>query len=72
MPKPAKLPLKTVERIMREAGAKRVSRSATSEFAKHLEELASEIAREAGELAEHSGRKTITEKDVILARKRIR
>jgi histone H3/H4 len=71
MPKPAKLPLKTVERILRESGAKRVSRSATRAFAVYLENLTMEVAREAGELAEHSGRKTITEKDIKLARRRL-
>jgi histone H3/H4 len=69
--KPAKLPLKTVERILRDAGAKRVSKSATQSFAKYIEELIIEVSREASDLAGHSGRKTITEKDVNLAKKRI-
>ena len=67
----AKLPLKTVERLLRDYGAKRVSKDATKAFAKYLEELTSHIAMEAGDLAEHSGRKTITEKDISLAKKRI-
>lgn len=70
MPKSAKLPIKTVERLMRDAGAKRVAKPATQLFAKYLEEFAAEIAREAGDLAEHSGRKTITEKDINLVKKR--
>ncbi len=69
--KKEKLPLKTVERILREAGAKRVSKSATQAFAKYLEQLTTQIAEEAGGLAEHSGRKTITEKDIQLAKKRV-
>jgi len=68
----AKLSLKTVERILREAGAKRVSKSATQAFAKYLEQLTTEIAKEAGDLAEHSGRKTITEKDIKFAKKRVK
>lgn len=67
----ASLPLKTIERVLREAGAKRVAKPATKEFAKYLEGLTAELAKEAGALAEHSGRKTISEKDVKLARKRI-
>lgn len=67
----AKLPLKTIERVLRDAGAKRVARPATQEFAKYLENLTAEVSKEAGDLAEHSGRKTITEKDMNLARKRM-
>ncbi|MCK4496676.1 MAG: NFYB/HAP3 family transcription factor subunit [Candidatus Aenigmarchaeota archaeon] len=72
MAKKEKLPLKTVERILREAGAKRVSKSATQAFAKYLEQLTAHIAEEAGNLAEHSGRKTIKEKDIKLAKKRVK
>ena len=68
----AKLPLATVERIMREAGAKRVSKEATILFAEYLEKLTECLAREAGEFAEHFGRRTITEKDVELAKKRLK
>jgi len=63
------LPLKAVERILRKAGAKRVSKSASEEFAKYLEEFAKEIASEAAELAKHSGRQTVTEQDVLMVRK---
>ena len=66
----SELPLKAVERILKEAGAKRVSVSATAEFAKFLERFAAELAREAGELARHSGRKTVTDSDILLAKKR--
>jgi histone H3/H4 len=63
------LPLKAVERILRKAGAKRVSKAASEEFAKYLEEYAAEIAREAGQLAQHSGRVTVTEQDVQMVRR---
>jgi histone H3/H4 len=63
------LPLASVERILRNAGAKRVSKSATKEFTKHLEELATTIAADATKLAAYSGRKTITESDILLAKK---
>ena len=63
------LPLKAVERILRKAGAKRVSKGASEELAKYLEEYAAEIAREAGQLAQHSGRVTVTEQDVHMVRR---
>jgi len=65
----AALPLKAVKRILRNAGAKRVSGAATEEFSKFLEELAAEIASEASQLAQHSGRMTVTEQDVLMVRK---
>ena len=65
----AALPLKAVERILRKAGAKRVSKAASEEFAKYLEELAGGIASDAAQLAEHSGRVTVTEQDVLMVRK---
>ena len=67
-----KLPLATVERIMREAGAKRVSKEARLAFAEYMEKLTECLAQEAGEFAEHFGRRTITEKDVELAKKRLK
>jgi len=67
----SEIALKTVERILRDAGAKRVSKSAAIEFADFLEMFASRLAKDAAELAEHSGRKTVTEEDVLLARKRM-
>ncbi len=63
------LPLKAVERMLRKAGAKRVSKGASEEFSKFLEEFAGEIARDAAELAQHSGRVTVTEQDVLMVRK---
>jgi histone H3/H4 len=68
----AKLPLAAVERILREAGAKRVSKEATLAFSEWMERLTKQIAKEAGEIAEHSGRKTILEEDIHLARKRMK
>jgi histone H3/H4 len=68
----AKLPLATVERILREAGAKRVSREASQAFADYIEQLTRALAIEAGEFADHFGRRTITEKDAELAKKRLK
>lgn len=56
-----------MDKIMRQAGALRVSDDAKAALAKALEEKALEIAAEAKKLAEHAGRKTVTEKDIQLA-----
>jgi len=68
----ARIPLATVERMMREAGAKRVSKEASREFAVYIQKMTQAIAMESGEFADHFGRKTITEKDVNLAKKRLK
>ena len=68
----ARIPLATVERMMREAGAKRVSKEASREFSVYIEKMTQAIAMESGEFADHFGRKTITEKDVNLAKKRLK
>jgi len=58
-----------MDKIMREAGALRVSDDAKAALAEVLEAKALEISSEAKKLAEHAGRKTITEKDIHLANK---
>ena len=52
---------------MREAGALRVSDDAKTALADVLEEKALRISAEAKKLAEHAGRKTVTDKDIRLA-----
>lgn len=66
-----KLPLAPLERILRKAGAKRVSKSATKEFAIKLSDYAYRLSAEAAVLARHAGRKTIIDADVRMARKKI-
>jgi DNA-binding protein len=56
-----------MDKIMREAGAMRVSDNAKVALAEELEEMALKISAEAKKLAEHTGRKTVTEKDIRLA-----
>jgi DNA-binding protein len=56
-----------MDKIMREAGAFRVSDDAKAALANVLEQKALSISEEAKKLAEHAGRKTITEKDIRLA-----
>jgi len=58
-----------MDKIMREAGALRVSDDAKEALAEVLEQKALEISVEAKKFAEHAGRKTITEKDIHLANK---
>lgn len=58
-----------MDKIMREAGGLRVSDDAKAALATLLEQKALEISQTAKNLAEHAGRKTITEKDILLADK---
>jgi histone H3/H4 len=62
------LPLARVEKLIRKAGAERVSRDASKELGLVLEEQALEIAAKAVKLAKHAGRKTVTEEDIRLAK----
>jgi histone H3/H4 len=66
------LPIAPVERIVRKAGAERVSEDAGIELAKVLEEHGIEIAREAISLAKHAKRTTVKEEDIRLASERLK
>ena len=67
----AYLPRLPFERILKKAGAKRVSQDALEEMAKILEEKMMKIAEEAAALAKHAGRKTIIDEDVRIAKKKV-
>ncbi len=69
---PPVLPLAPVERIVRKAGAERVSEGAGIELAKVLEDYGLEVSREAITLAKHAGRTTVKEEDIRLAVSRIK
>ena len=56
-----------IEKILRNAGARRVSADAIDRLNEIVSEYGSCIAKEAVELARHSGRKTVKESDIRLA-----
>lgn len=66
------LPLAPVERIIRKAGADRVSEGAGVELARVLEDYGIEVSREAITLAKHAGRTTVKDEDIRLAITRIK
>ncbi|MGC8816525.1 MAG: histone family protein [Candidatus Hadarchaeum sp.] len=65
------LPIAAIDRVIRKAGAKRVSEDAAIALAEVLEERAIQIAGEAAKLAEHAGRRTVRDVDIRLAAKRV-
>lgn len=60
----AEIPIAPVTRIVRSAGAERVSEEASAELVRLLEEYCYEIAQKAVALAKHAGRKTVKIEDI--------
>ncbi|MHC1567372.1 MAG: histone family protein [Candidatus Syntropharchaeia archaeon] len=67
----AELPIAPISRIVRNAGAERVSEDASVALVKILEEYGTKISKEAVELAKHAGRKTVKREDIELAVQRL-
>ncbi|MBW6451222.1 MAG: histone family protein [DPANN group archaeon] len=65
----SEIPTAPMERLLRNAGAKRVSNDAAKHFAQVLEDICLDIAKEAVKLSKHAGRKTVKAKDIKLAKR---
>tara|TARA_Y100000310_G_C20497020_1_gene722061 strand:+ start:209 stop:415 length:207 start_codon:yes stop_codon:yes gene_type:complete len=63
------LSLAGMEKLLRKAGALRVSDKAKEAFREILEEIGEDLGKQAVKFAEHSKRKTIKAEDIKLAHK---
>lgn len=61
------LSLNAMDKLLREAGAGRVSDKAKEALAEALQEKGIELGRDAAKFAMHAGRRTVIDKDVQLA-----
>lgn len=61
----------SLDRILRNAGALRVSAGAVDLMAEAMEEYGLRLSKEAVGLARHAGRKTVKREDVRLAARRL-
>lgn len=65
----SEIPDAPMDRILRNAGSTRVSKSAARQFALELEKIASDVSKEAIVFSNHAGRKTVVDDDIKLAAK---
>ncbi|MCV0366056.1 MAG: NFYB/HAP3 family transcription factor subunit [Nitrosopumilus sp.] len=65
----SELGLSAMYRILKKAGAERVSDESADELRRVIEEIADSIAKSAVDMASHAGRKTVKGEDVKLASK---
>ena len=61
------LPMAPVGRLIKNAGAQRVSMDAEEALDKALEQWAEEVSMQAVKLAKHAGRKTVKASDIEMA-----
>ena len=67
--KTSDLGVSAMYRILKKAGAERVSDESTEELRRVLEDIGTEIARNAVDMSKHAGRKTVKAEDIKLASK---
>jgi histone H3/H4 len=67
------IPKAVAKRIVRNAGGKdaRVSDGAAVKMAEYMEEMGTKLSESAIEMAEHAGRKTVKESDIMWAAEHI-
>lgn len=62
------IPLSALEKLMKEKGAQRVSQDGVEELQKILETYLYNLSQKASKISSHSGRKTITSADLLIAK----
>ena len=67
--KSSELGLPAMYRILKKSGAQRVSEESAAELGRVIEEIAEGIAKNAVDMSNHAGRKTVKAEDVKLASK---
>ena len=67
--KTSDLGVSAMYRILKKAGAERVSDESADELRRVLENIGTEIAKKAVDMSKHAGRKTVKAEDVKLASK---
>ena len=65
----SELGLSAMYRVLKKAGAERISEESANELRRIVEEMADNIAKSAVEMTMHAGRKTVKAEDVKLASK---
>jgi len=65
----SELGLSPMYRILKKSGAERVSDESANELRRVIEEIAESIAKNAVDMSNHAGRKTVKAEDVKLASK---